>query len=127
MARIGIERIGQVAVNVRDLERALAFYRDALELRFLFQAPPKMAFFDCGGVRLMLSLPETADLDHPGSILYLTVPDIHAAHQALAEKGVAFVAKPHLVARLEDHDLYLAEFHDSEGNPLALMGEVPRA
>ncbi len=127
MARIGIERIGQVAVNVRDLERALAFYRDALELRLLFQAPPKMAFFDCGGVRLMLSLPETADLDHPGSILYLKVPDIQAAHQALAEKGVAFVGKPHLVARLEDHDLYLAEFHDSEGNPLALMGEVPRA
>jgi methylmalonyl-CoA/ethylmalonyl-CoA epimerase len=127
MAGIGIERIGQIAVNIRDLERAVAFYRDTLELKLLFQAPPKMAFFDCGGVRLMLSLPETPDLDHPGSILYLKVPDIQAAHQALADRGIAFIAKPHLVARLENHDLHLAFFHDSEGNPLALMGEVPRA
>ena len=127
MTGIGIERIGQIAVNVRDLQRAVTFYRDSLELKLLFQAPPKLAFFDCGGVRLMLSPPETPDLDHPGSILYLKVPDIQAAHQALAGRGVAFVAKPHLVARLETHDLHLAFFHDSEGNPLALMGEVPRA
>jgi methylmalonyl-CoA/ethylmalonyl-CoA epimerase len=127
MAGIGIERIGQIAVNVRDVERAVAFYRDVLGLKLLFQVPPKMAFFDCGGVRLMLSLPETPEFDHPGSILYLKVPDIEAAHAALAGGGVAFVAKPHLVARLETHDFFLAFFHDPDRNPLALMSEVPRA
>ena len=127
MAPVGIERIGQIGIVVHDLQRAVAFYRDTLELKLLFQVPPRMAFFDCGGVRLMLSLPETAELDHPGSILYLKVPDIAAAHAALAARGVGFVAPPHQVARLETHDLYLAEFHDPDRNALALMSEVPRA
>lgn len=123
----GIERIGQISINVHDVQRAVGFYRDTLGLQLLFQAPPKMAFFDCGGVRLMLSLPETAEFDHPGCILYLRVPDIQAAFGWLEQRGVPFAAKPHLVARLENHDLHLAFFHDPDGNPLALMSEVPRA
>jgi methylmalonyl-CoA/ethylmalonyl-CoA epimerase len=85
-----------------------------------------MAFFDCGGVRLMLGLPERPEFDHPASILYYKVEDIHAAHAALAAAGVAFEGKPHLVARLADHDLWIGFFHDSEGNLLALMSEVRR-
>src|SRR5213080_1425771 len=79
-AQLGISRIGQIAINVRDLDRATAFYRDTLGLPFLFSAG-KLTFFDCGGVRLMLSRPERPDLDHPGSILYFVVPDIKAAHR----------------------------------------------
>lgn len=120
---VRLDRIGQIAVIVHDLERAVAFYRDVLGMRFLFQVP-RMAFFDCGGVRLMLGLPDRPEFDHPASILYYQVDDIHAAHDALAEAGVAFEEKPHLVAKLADHDLWIGFFRDSEGNPVALMSEV---
>ena len=123
----GIERIGQIAIVVHDLARAVAFYRDALGLKLLFQVPPKMAFFDCAGVRLMLSLPEKPEFDHPSSILYFTVSDIRSAHGALVAQGVSFEAEPRLVAKLETHDLYLAFFHDRDGNVLALMSEVSRS
>jgi methylmalonyl-CoA/ethylmalonyl-CoA epimerase len=115
--------IGQIAMNARDVPRAVQFYRDALGLPLLFEAPPKMAFFDCDGVRLMLSLPESDQYDHPGSILYFRVPDIEAAHGALSARGVAFADAPHLVARMPDHELWMTFFRDSEGNTLALMSE----
>jgi len=120
-----LNRIGQIAVIVHDVDRAVKFYRDTLGMRFLFQVP-KMAFFDCGGIRLMLGLPEEPRFDHPGSILYYQVPDILATHAALAAKGVAFEAAPHEVAKLEHADLWLAFFSDSEGNMLALMSERRR-
>ena len=116
--------IGQIAVNIHDLDRAVAFYRDALGMRLLFQVPPKMAFFDCGGVRLMLSLPEEPEYDHPGSILYFKVEDIQGTHQTLRDRGVELRSDPHLVARMPDHELWMAFFRDSEGNTLALMSEV---
>jgi methylmalonyl-CoA/ethylmalonyl-CoA epimerase len=120
----GIERIGQIAIPVADLERAVAFYSDVLGLRLLFRAPPGLAFFDCGGVRLMLSRPEGADAPVRAGILYYLVPDIGAAHAALLERGVSFVQAPQLVARLPDHELWLALCRDSEDNLLALMSEV---
>jgi len=120
----GLERIGQIAVTVHDLERAIRFYRDTLGMRFLFQAPPQMAFFDCGGVRLLIGVPERPDLDHPASIIYYRVADIQVAHDTLRQRGVQFVTAPHLVAKLPDHDLWLADFRDSEDNILALMSEV---
>lgn len=122
----GLSQIGQISVNVRDLDRAVAFYRDRLGLRFLFQAPPGMAFFDAGGIRLLLGVGETPEQRHPSSTLYFRVPDIQAAHAALAGRGVDFAAEPHLVAKLADHDLWLAFFRDGEGNMHALMGEVRR-
>lgn len=119
----GLGEIGQIAVTVRDLERAIEFYRDVLKLPFLF-AVPNMAFFDCSGVRLMLGVPE-ADQDGQGSsILYFRVGEIQAAAHALAERGVEIKSKPHMVAQMEDHDLWMAFFDDSEGNTLALMSEV---
>ncbi|HEY6324533.1 MAG TPA: VOC family protein [Thermoanaerobaculia bacterium] len=118
----GLSQIGQIAVNVQDVERATAFYRDTLGMRFLF-AFPGLAFFDCGGVRLMLSRAEDPKLDHPASILYYRVADIEATHQALAARGVRFERGPHLVARMPDHELWLADFYDSEENLLALMAE----
>jgi methylmalonyl-CoA/ethylmalonyl-CoA epimerase len=120
----GIERIGQIAVPVADLDRAVSFYADVLGLRLLFRAPPGLAFFDCGGVRLMLSRPEGAETPARAGLQYYVVPDIGVAHASLAERGVAFVDPPRLVARLVDHELWLAVFHDSEDNLLALMSEV---
>ena len=124
-AGIGISRIGQIAVNVHDLERATTFYRDTLGLPLLFSASG-MAFFDCGGVRLMLSRPEKPEFDHPGSILYFSVPDIQATHQKMTANGANFVDVPHIVARMPDHDLWMTFFHDTEQNLLALTSEVRR-
>lgn len=119
----GITRIGQIAITVQDVERARGFYRDVLELQHLFDAPPGMSFFECGGVRLLLGEAETGGEQHGASILYLDVPDIGAAHRVLAERGAAFEAEPHKVADLGDRDLWLAFFRDSEDNMLALMSE----
>jgi predicted enzyme related to lactoylglutathione lyase len=120
---LGLAKIGQIAMNAHDIPRAVQFYRDALGMRLLFEAPPKMAFFDCAGVRLMVSLPETPEYDHAGSVLYFRVDDIEQAYAALKERGVAFVDQPHLVARMPDHELWMTFFRDSEGNTLALMAE----
>lgn len=120
---LGLRAIGQIAVNATDIPRAVAFYRDALGMKLLFEAPPKMAFFDCGGVRLMLSLPETAEFDHPGSVLYYRVDDLDQAFAAFSERGVKFLDTPHLVAKLPDHELWMTFLKDSEGNTLALMAE----
>ena len=104
----GLSRIGQIAVTVKDLEKAVEFYRDKLGMKLMFEAQG-MAFFDCGPVRLMLGRAEKPELDHPASIIYYQVQDIQKAHQALAARGVRFLAPPHLVARMPDHDLWLAE------------------
>jgi methylmalonyl-CoA/ethylmalonyl-CoA epimerase len=120
----GLRRVGQIAVVVRDVARAVAFYRDTLGLTLLFQAPPGLAFFECGGVRLMLSLAEGTEA--ATSIIYYAVDDIQRAHGVLAARGVRFVGQPHIVARMPDHDLWLAEFLDSEDNALALMCEMRR-
>ena len=125
LTKFGLTQIGQVSVNVHNLERAAAFYRDALGMKHLFTVP-KMAFFDCGGLRLMLAIPEKAEFDHPSSILYFKVDDIQAAYDTLVSRGVAFEAKPILVAPLATHDLWVAFFRDSENNLLSLMSEVPR-
>ena len=121
---IGISRIGQIAINAHDVERAAAFYQDMLGLKLLFRAGPGLAFFDCGGVRLMLTRPEKPEFDHPSSILYFTVPDIQAAYAAMKEKAVKFEDEPHMIARMPDHDLWMVFFYDTEGNLMGLMSEV---
>src|SRR6266478_6074608 len=123
---IGITRLGQIAVNTKDVDRAAAFYEDKLGLKLLFKAPPGLAFFDCGGVRLMLGRAEKPEFDHPSSVLYFSVPDIQAAFGKLKASGVRFEDEPHLIARMPSHDLWMTFFRDSEGNLLALMSEVAR-
>lgn len=118
-----ISGIGQIAIATRDVARSLAFYRDALDLEFLFQAGP-LAFLRCGDVRLMLSSPETAELDHPSSVLYFRVDDIHDARAELLERGVPFDDEPHLIARMPDHELWMTFFRDPDGNLHGLMSEV---
>jgi methylmalonyl-CoA/ethylmalonyl-CoA epimerase len=123
---VGITKLGQIAINARDVERAAAFYQDTLGLKLLFKAPPGLAFFDCGGVRLMLSRAEKPEFDHPSSILYFAVPDIQSAHAQMKAGGVHFEDEPHFIAKMSDHDLWLVSFRDSEGNLMALMSEVKR-
>ena len=123
---IGITRLGQVAINAKDVERAAVFYEEKLGLKLLFKALPGLAFFDCGGVRLMLDRAEKPEFDHPSSVLYFAVPDIQAAYAKLKESGVGFEDEPHLIARMPTHDLWMTFFRDSEGNLLALMSEVAR-
>ena len=123
-ASFGLGQIGQIAVPVSDIERAIVFYRDTLGMRFLFQAPPGLGFFDCGGVRLMLDAPARAEAGQNGSVIYYKVPDLQAGFDALSARGVVFEAKPHLIAKLPDHELWMAFFRDPDGNLLALMSEV---
>ncbi|HEX3130684.1 MAG TPA: VOC family protein [Thermoanaerobaculia bacterium] len=117
-------QIGQIAINAKDVARATAFYRDVLGLKLLFQAGPKLSFFDCGGVRLMVTTAEEAEFDHPASILYYKVDDIRASYEAIKGRGAEFRDEPHLVAKMPDHELWITSFWDTEGNTLALMSEV---
>lgn len=121
-AASGLSRIHQISMRTHDVDRAVRFYRDVLGLPFLFAAPPHLAFFDCNGVRLMLSTPEPG-FDHPGSVVYFAVEDIRAMYDALESRGVAFRTEPHKIATLADREVWLADFEDTEGNTLALMAE----
>ena len=118
--------IGQISVNVHDIDRATAFYRDTLGMKFLFDAG-HMSFFDCGGVRLMLSTPDKPEFDHPTSFIYYRVADLQRSYEILLSRGVSFEEKPAFVARLQDHDLWMAFFRDPDNNPLVLMSEVPHS
>jgi methylmalonyl-CoA/ethylmalonyl-CoA epimerase len=120
----GLAEIGQIAVPVADVDRAIAFYRDVLGMRFLFKAPPGLGFFDCNGVRLLLDEPARAGAGQGNSIIYYKVPDIEVAFAALTARGVVFQDAPHLVARMPDHELWMAFFRDPDANLLALMCEV---
>ncbi|MFN2515189.1 MAG: VOC family protein [Pyrinomonadaceae bacterium] len=121
-----LSQIGQIAVNAHDLERAAEFYRDKLGMKHLFTVPPTMAFFDCNGIRLMLSLPDKPEFDHPSSIIYFNVTDIQEAAQTLSDRGVQFEEKPIFVADMGSYDLWMASFRDSENNLLALMSNVAK-
>jgi predicted enzyme related to lactoylglutathione lyase len=122
----GLSAIEQIAVNAHDLDRAVEFYRDKLGMKHLFTVPPNLAFFDCAGIRLMLSLPAKPEFDHPSSIIYFKVDDIQQAAQTLSERGVHFEEQPIFVADMGTYDLWLASFRDSENNLLALMGHVAK-
>lgn len=118
-----ISRLGQVSMPVRDLERAVVFYRDTLGLGLLFQVP-RMAFFDCGDTRLLLAEPEHDEPTPSGSILYFRVDEIERETEVLRGRGVEILSEPHLVATLTDHDLWMSFFRDPDGNTLALMSET---
>jgi methylmalonyl-CoA/ethylmalonyl-CoA epimerase len=124
-ASFSLGPIGQIALTITDRARAVAFYRDKLGLRLLFEAPPNLAFFDCGGVRLMLS-PSEKPAEGFSSVVYFRVDDIHKACEVLGARGVAFEHPPALVAKMPDHDLWMAFLRDPDRNVLGLMCEAPR-
>jgi methylmalonyl-CoA/ethylmalonyl-CoA epimerase len=120
---LSLQRIGQIAINAKNIPAATAFYRDVLGLKLLFAVGDRMAFFDCNGVRLMLSQPSSPELDHPSSILYFVVADMEAAHARLVAHGVKIEHPPTMAAKMPDHELWLCPFRDPEGNILELMCE----
>jgi predicted enzyme related to lactoylglutathione lyase len=119
----GLSQIGQISINVHEIERAITFYRDVLGIQFLFKVP-NMAFFSAASIRLMLTVPEKPEFDHPSSVIYFKVDNIENAFDTLSGRGVRFLGKPHLIAPMKDHDLWMAFFHDVDNNLLALMSEV---
>ncbi len=123
LANAELNAIGQIAVTVEDLDKAVAFYRDTLRLKHLFDAPPAMAFFACGTIRLMLSRPERPGAERFGAAIYFKVEDIHRTHATLMARGVVFEAEPRMLAKMPDHELWMAFFRDPDRNLLALMCE----
>ena len=125
MAFDGLKTLGQIHVSVTDLDRAVTFYRDTLGVPFLFQVPGQpMAFFDLDGVRLYLGVPESEAFRSRGA-LYFKVDDLDEAVSTLRERGVKFLGEPHLIARMDDHDLWMAFCRDPDGNNVVLMEERP--
>ncbi len=122
-SEFALGEIGQISLTVSELDKAVAFYRDVLGLKHLFSAPPGLAFFACGSVRLMLGRPESDKAERFSAALYFKVGDIESAAAALKKRGVAFEAEPHLVARMPDHELWIGFFRDPDRNVLALMCE----
>ena len=120
-----LEKIGQIAVTVTDLERAKDFYLNTLGMRFLFETGP-LVFFQCGDIRLMLSNSER-EKPRGGTILYFKVEDLETVYAALKVKGAEFIDAPHLIARMPDHELWMAFLKDPDGNVLGLMSEVRQA
>ena len=121
MSQLAQARIGQIAIVCQDVARARSFYKDTLGLRHLFDAGPNLSFFESGGTRLMLSPPEGEA--NGTSVLYFFITDIEATARTLTQRGVRFFREPHKIAQMPDHELWLAEFRDSENNVMALMEE----
>jgi methylmalonyl-CoA/ethylmalonyl-CoA epimerase len=122
---LNIQNIGQIAIPVNDLTKAIDFYRDTLGLEFLFQSPPGLAFFKCGDVRLLVeSIPGSKE-EKFSSVVYFRVADIQGAYRELMANKVDFVNQPHMIAKMPDHELWMVFFHDPSGNLLALMAELP--
>jgi predicted enzyme related to lactoylglutathione lyase len=117
-------KISQILIPVEDFDSGVAFYRDTLGIPFLFAAPPQMAFFNCGGIRLLVGVMPPGQVAQRGSMIYFQVTDIHSTFSSLTDNGVVFKANPHMVNRTQKSELWLAEFVDPDGNQLALTSEV---
>ncbi|WP_455661741.1 VOC family protein [Pradoshia sp.] len=123
MSAHSLQKISQIGVPVVNLNRAVFFYKETLGLPLLFQTD-RMAFFDLNGLRIMLSPPEKEEFAHPSSVLYFQVEDIRGAYEELSSKDVIFTGTPHIVTKMDNIETWMAFFHDSEGNTMALVSEV---
>ena len=123
MESSSIQRIGQIAVPIKNVERAIEFYKEILGLPLMFNTE-NMAFFDCNGQRLLLSLPEKEEFSNSSSVLYFQVEDIKKSVEKFSEKEVSFIDQPHVVAKMGNTETWMTFFKDSEGNTHALMSEV---
>ena len=128
-AAVALDRIKQIAIPVNSVDQAKSFYRDILGMRHLFDAPPALSFFDCGGVRLMLAGPEAqgkdGDQQHP--VLFYDVSDIKETHQRIKSSGAKSIAEPHIIARMDGREIWIAAVSDGQGNTVSLMSDVPEA
>lgn len=119
-----ITNVGQIAIAVSDIHQAMTFYRDGLGLTLLFEVPPSMAFFDCGGTRLMLTTLQGEAKDHRTSVIYYKVAELAKATEALKARGLKFEREPELAAKMEDHELWIGFLRDPDENLIGIMAEV---
>lgn len=126
---VRFSKIRQIAVPVADIAAATRFYRDVLGMRHLFEAPPQLSFFDCGGVQLMLSGPEASgkDADRQRPIIYYDVADIKATHAKLTAGGAATIQIPHVITRMGGREIWIGFISDGQGNTIGLMSDVPES
>ncbi len=119
--------ISQIMIPVDDFEKGVEFYRDVLGIPLLFTAPPNMAFFQCGTVRLLVGVHGGTGGVSRGSAVYFEVDDIQETFESLERKGVRFKSPPHVIHRSGGMEMLLADFRDPDGNQLALMSQQPFA
>ena len=119
-----LSAIGQIAIVVSDVAQATTFYRDVLGLKFLFSAGPNLAFLDAGGVRLMLTQPEGNGEVGKNSLLYFKAADLAATHAAILGRGAKNEHAPRMIAKMPDHELWMAFVRDPDGNVIGMMSEV---
>jgi methylmalonyl-CoA/ethylmalonyl-CoA epimerase len=126
---VSFSKIRQIAVPVTDIDEATRFYRDVLGMRHLFDAPPQLSFFDCGGVQLMLSGPEGGgkEADQQRPVIYYDVADIKAIHAQLTAAGAATIQAPHMIARMGGREIWIGFISDGQGNMVGLMSDVPQS
>lgn len=124
-SNIVVEKIGQIAIAISDLKKSIVFYQDVLGLELLFEVPSGLAFFNCGGTRLMLTTLQGKEEDHNTSAIYYKVSDIHNTTALLKNKGVKFEREPQLAAKMEDHDLWIGFLRDPDNNLVGIMAELP--
>ncbi|HEY4733088.1 MAG: VOC family protein [Gemmatimonadaceae bacterium] len=126
---ISLSRIKQIGIPVDSVDKAKAFYGGTLGMRHLFDAPPALSFFDCGGVRLMLAGPEAQGADGPKQhpVLFYDVSDIQTTHAKIKASGARSLQDPHVIARMNGQEIWLASVDDGQGNVVSLMSEVATA
>ena len=126
---VSLSSIKQIAIPVRSLDKAKAFYRDTLGLRHLFDAPPALSFFDCGGVQLMLAGPaaQGKDGNQQHAVLFYDVSDIKKTHARIKSSGAKSLAEPRVIARMNGREIWVCELSDGQGNVVGLMSDLPEA
>lgn len=122
---LNLNQIGQIALPVSDVDRSEAFYETVIGLRKLYRFGD-LSFFDCAGVRLLLEKTHDGSRPRNAGCLYFRCADIALAVAELGRRGLVFTHAPHLIARMDDHDLWMAFFEDPDGHTLAVMQEAPK-
>jgi catechol 2,3-dioxygenase-like lactoylglutathione lyase family enzyme len=122
---VKLSRIGQIAINVRDVKRSIEFYRDTLGMEFLFEVP-RMGFFNCDGIRLMLSQADESESSCASPVIYYGVDDIQQSFELLTESGVTFTSAPRHVATVGAVELWMAFFRDPDDNVVGLICEMAK-
>ena len=127
--KVALSKVRQVALPVRDIGEATRFYRDTLGLRHLFDAPPALSFFDCGGVQLMLAGPggQGKDGEQQHAVLFYDTSDIKDTHAKIKSSGAKSFEEPRVIARMNGREIWISSLSDGQGNVVGLMSDVPEA
>jgi methylmalonyl-CoA/ethylmalonyl-CoA epimerase len=127
--RVALSKVRQIALPVRDIGEATRFYRDTLGLRHLFDAPPALSFFDCGGTQLMLAGPEGQgkDGEKQHAVLFYDVSDIKSAHAKIKSSGAKALEEPRVITRMNGREIWISSFSDGQGNVVGLMSDIAAA